>query len=326
MVVGLTYDLKEEYIAKGYTPSLVAEFDSIETIEAIEHALTQLGYEVERIGNIYNLVEALAQHKRWPIVFNIAEGLYTLGREAQVPSILDAYQIPYVFSDSLTLTLTLHKALAKKLVRSHNLPTADYHVIDNLNDIEDVQLHFPLFVKPMGGGTGMGIDRHSVVHSQKELTDRVVSLLHLFGPPLLVESYLGGREFTVGIIEKDNEPHVIGVMEILVDSASDGGIYSYHTKENYKESVIYKKVDSPHIHKECSRIAVGAWKALGCRDGGRVDLKMDTEEKLYFLEVNPLAGLHPIDSDLPILANMNGLDYTTLLEMIMNSAVSRLKT
>jgi D-alanine-D-alanine ligase len=324
MRVGLTFDLKERYLAEGYRPEEVAELDSIETIDAIEASLCSLGYLTERIGNVKDLVTTLAHGKRWDLVFNIAEGLHGLCREAQIPALLDAYRIPYVFSDSLTLAVTLHKGLAKAVVREHGVSTAAYRVVRDSGDLIGLDLPYPLFIKPVGGGTGMGIDGNSIVRDHGQLVKGVEHLLAAHGQPVLVETYLSGREFTVGITGTGEQASVVGIMEISVDTSSDQGV-SYASKQHYKECTAYRTVDGP-VAAQCAEVALGAWRALDCRDGGRVDLRMDDRGVVNFLEVNPLAGLHPIDSDLPILADMAGIGYTQLIGKIMDSACLRLET
>lgn len=322
MRIGLTYDLKQSYLEDGYAPEEVAELDSPVTIDAIETSLGSLGYETERIGNVKDLVAALAQGRRWPLVFNIAEGLHGLCREAQIPALLDAYRIPYVFSDSLTMVVTLHKGLSKAVVASHGVPTADFRVIERMEDLTAVDMPYPLFIKPVGGGTGMGIDGNSIVSNRLQLYEGVQRLLTNHVQPVLVETYLSGREFTVGIVGTGGEAQVVGMMEIVVDTHSDHGVYSYTSKQQYKDCATYRKVEGI-VSQQCEMVALGAWRALGCRDGGRVDLRMDETGNVHFLEVNPLAGLHPVDSDLPILAAMAGIDYRSLIALIIESALRR---
>src|SRR5690554_3697607 len=121
MKIGLTYDLKDDYLKMGLSDEEAAEFDAIETIAGIDEALHSLGYQVERIGNIFALDRQLAAGKRWDLVFNICEGLHGPGREAHVPCLLDAYQIPYTFSDPLVLSLALNKELTKRVIRTLGL-------------------------------------------------------------------------------------------------------------------------------------------------------------------------------------------------------------
>lgn len=323
MKVGLTYDLKSDYLKNGYSPEEVAEFDSEETIASIENALQTLGYSTERVGNIINLTHALAKGNRWDMVFNIAEGLYGIGREAQVPALLDAFQIPYVFSDPLVLALTLHKGQAKRVARDCGVPTADFVVVSNQNEVEKVNLSFPLFAKPAAEGTGKGINGQSKVSSKEELHATTARLLAKYHQPVLVETYLPGREFTVGIVGTGDKARCLGVMEIVISDRAKEATYSLHTKENWKGIVDYYMATG-EIESLCAETALMAWNCLGCRDGGRVDLKMDASGKPNFIEVNPLAGLNPFHSDFPMLAQKKGIDFTMLLQLIMDSAMERL--
>lgn len=159
MHVGLTYDLRAEYLAAGYTEEETAEFDRAETIDAIEQALAELGHRPDRIGHARQLVARLAGGDRWDLVVNIAEGLHGVAREAQVPAILDVYQIPYTFSDPLVMSLSLDKALSKIVVRDAGIPTPDFAVVRAPGDLARVELPFPLFAKPLAEGTGKGVSR-----------------------------------------------------------------------------------------------------------------------------------------------------------------------
>ena len=149
MKIGITYDLRNDYLAEGYGEEETAEFDHPKTIAAIEAALRDLGYETDRIGHIRALAKRLVAGQRWDLVFNIAEGLRGFGREAQVPALLDAYDIPYTFSDPLVLTLTLHKGMMKRVIRDLGIPTPAFAVVESPEEIAGVRLPFPLFVKPI---------------------------------------------------------------------------------------------------------------------------------------------------------------------------------
>lgn len=323
MRVGLTFDLQEEYLAKNYSPEETAELDSPETIEALERALRALGYEPVRIGGIESLVRRLAAGERWDMVFNIAEGMHGLGREAQIPALLDAYRIPYTFSDPLVLGITLHKGIAKHILKNMGIATPDFIVINTLSDLDGHSLRFPLFVKPAAEGTGKGISSRSLVHNETELQELCGMLLAEFRQPVLVETFLPGREFTVGIIGTGGGARALKPMEVVFRGEAAGVIYSYETKKNYSELVEYSLITG-ELGQACEELALAAWGGLGCRDGGRVDLRLDSEGRPSFIEVNPLAGLHPVDSDLPILCRLSGMSYETLIGEIMSSALERL--
>ncbi len=321
-LVGMTYDLRNDYLREGYTEEETAEFDQPATIEAIEETLQSLGYRTDRIGHVRALARRLVAGERWDLVFNIAEGLRGFGRESQVPCLLDAYGIPYVFSDPLVLALTLHKAMAKRVVRDLGIPTPDFAVVHDVPDIAVVSLPYPLFVKPVSEGTGKGIDAKSIVRDTAELDRRCRFLLETFSQPVLVETYLPGREFTVGIVGTGRRARVIGVMEVLLRESAEKGVYSLQNKEYCEEHVDYRLVAGEEAER-VSSVALAAWRGLECRDGGRLDIRADASGAPHFLEVNPLAGLHPTHSDLPILATLAGVSYRELIGLIMASAEQR---
>jgi len=176
-----------------------------------------------------------------------------------------------------------------------------------------------LFVKPVSEGTGKGITEKSLVHSPGELKQMVDWILTRFNQPALVEEYLPGREFTVGIVGTGDEAVAIGGMEVI---CANNLPYSVEVKENYEQYCQYKPLDK-EIDGECKKVALDAWKAVSAADAGRVDLKADRNGRICFIEANPLAGLNPIHSDLPILARMYGIDYQKLMESIMRSAIKR---
>jgi D-alanine-D-alanine ligase len=322
MKIGLTYDLRDLYLSEGYTEEETAEFDRADTIDAIEATLRSLGYETERIGRLTDLVRQLAAGKRWDMVFNIAEGLYGSGREAQVPALLDAYRIPYTFSDPLTLCVTLDKAVTKRVVRDHGVPTPAFAVVERADQARGVDLPFPVFAKPVSEGTGKGISPASKAASLGQLQRTCEDLLARFRQPVLVETFLPGREFTVGIVGTGARARAVAVMEVILKENADAEVYSYENKEWCEERVIYRLADDEEA-REAARVALDAYRALGCRDAGRIDLRSDARGRPHFLEANPLAGLHPEHSDLPILCTLSGMSYRELIAEIMQSALER---
>lgn len=323
MKIGITYDLRQEYLAAGYGEEETAEFDRPDTIEAIQKALEELGFQTARIGNVRSLAARLSGGERWDLVFNIAEGLVGFGREAQVPALLDAYGIPYTFSDPMVLSLALHKGMTKHIIRDLGIPTADFAVVGKESDIETVALPFPLFAKPVAEGTGKGITAASKISGRSELLFVCRDLLARYEQPVLVETFLPGREFTVGIAGTGKEATPLGVLEVVLRNNAEREVYSYLNKEKCEELVEYRLVDDDQA-KKARQIALAAWRGLGCRDGGRVDLRADAHGTPNFMEVNPLPGLHPQHSDLPILCTAVGITYRELIGMIVRSALSRL--
>lgn len=328
MRLGLTYDLRSEYLAAGYGEEETAEFDRDDTIDSIEAALRELGHETVRIGNVRQLVNRLAAGDRWELVFNICEGLRGPGREAVVPALLDAYDIPYTFADPLVLAVSLHKGLTKTVLREHELPTPRSMVVESAGSLEDLDGHllrYPLFIKPVSEGTGKGITAASKIADAGELVAGCRELLAKFRQPVLVEEFLPGREFTTALIGTGDDARVLGTMEIILLDAAEPEVYSYVNKERCEELVEYRlgRPDTDPEVAATEALALAAWRALGGRDAGRVDIRSDASDRPQFIEANPLAGLHPQHSDLPIIATMVGMPYTELIRHIVDSAASR---
>ena len=321
--IGLVYDLRNDYLALGYSESDVAEFDSEGTINALKETIESLGYETERIGNGWALARALVAGQRWDMVFTIAEGLYGRCRESQVPALLELYHVPYTFSDPLVCAATLDKAAAKKLVAFAGLPTPGFAVVSSLSDLAGVYMSYPLFAKPLAEGTGKGIDQHSKIDTTTQLVAACELLLQKYQQPVLVEEYLSGREFTVGILGTGSKARAIGTMEIEIAVNGEPAIYSYLNKEECETRIRYSALREPKKKEEIENLALRCYQVLECRDGGRVDIRCDKNDKPFFLEVNPLAGLHPSHSDLPMIATQEGMSYKELIGSILQSAFER---
>ena len=321
--IGLTCDLRKDYLAEGCSEEAVAEFDSEETVEAIESALSSLGYRTDRIGNARSLCSRLVNGDRWDLVFNIAEGLHGRSREAQAPCLLELYDVPYTFSDPLVCAVTLDKAAAKRLVRSFAVPTPDFLVVHDDSDLDRGGMSFPVFVKPVAEGTGKGIDGRSCVASASQLKDVCLALLERFRQPVLVEEFLPGREFTVGILGTGRSARTLGAMEIEILNASGDGVYSLEAKEACEQCVRYSSPPAGELRREVEALALQVCRALECRDAARADFRLDRQGRPQFLEINPLPGLHPHHSDLPMIANQEGMPYEELIETIVNSAFAR---
>jgi D-alanine-D-alanine ligase len=237
--------------------------------------------------------------------------------------LLDAFDIPYVFSGPVALGLTLDKGLTKHVVQNLGIPTASFAVIHRPADIAGISLPFPLFLKPVSEGTGKGVSSKSRVNDPTALAEVALELLERFQQPVLVETYLPGREFTTGVVGHGHTARVLGTMEVRFTNAAEANDYSYLNKADYVDRVDYRAVFDD-VAKECETVALAAWRGLGCVDGGRVDLRMDETGRVCFIEVNPLAGLNPVHSDLPILCRLHGVSYALLIAEIMTEARQRL--
>jgi len=321
--IGLVYDLRATYLAEGYSEEQVGEFDSESTIEALEGAIRASGHAVERIGHGRELCRRLSAGDRWDLVFNVAEGLSGRSREAQVPCILELFGLPYTFSDPLTCAVTLDKALAKRLIQSAGLPTPRFLVVGGESDLASMDLAFPLFAKPVAEGTGKGVDHRSRLTSRDQMLIVCRELLLKFLQPVLVEEYLPGREFTVGILGSGEDARVLGTMEVRIKPAARTTDYSYEVKERCEDLVQYLPMERGPLRGEVEALALASYRVLECRDAGRVDVRLDAQGRPSFLEINPLPGLHPTHSDLPMIATGAGMGYTELIASIIESAVRR---
>jgi D-alanine-D-alanine ligase len=321
--IGLTYDLRRDYLALGYPEEEVAEFDSEATIEALAEAIRGLGHAPERIGNVRALCARLAAGSRWDLVFNIAEGRNGRGRESQVPCLLDAYDVAYTFSDPLSCAVTLDKAVAKRLLQAAGLHTARFAVVAAPAELERIELGYPLFAKPIAEGTGKGISSASLVETPEQLRSLCVSLLERFGQPVLVEEFLPGREFTVGLLGTGPRARVLGTMEVIIRKHANTVIYSYEVKEKCEDLVDYRRPERTPLIAAVEQLALDAYRALELRDGARLDLRIDRAGLPAFIEANPLPGLHPQHSDLPMIATQEGLPYGEMIGAIVSSALER---
>jgi len=246
MLIGLTFDLRSDYESlenvEAYPPDFLGEFDSQETIDQLQKTIIGLGYECVQIGNLFKLLVVLQGNQPKPdLIFNIAEGLHGRSREAHIPSILEAFNIPFTFSDTLTNAMCLDKGISKHMLLSCGLPTAPFKIVKKIDLITEdslSDLSFPLFVKPIHEGTSKGINESSITNDTNSLLEAISHLIHTYKQPVLVEEFLPGREFTVGVLGTDLNARVLGIVEIiLLDKSSR--VYGYQTKEECESLVEY---------------------------------------------------------------------------------------
>lgn len=324
MNIGFTYDLRDEYLAEGLSPEEAAEFDKADAVDAIEQAIRRHGHTVDRIGRLYSLVGRLASGQRWDLVFNIAEGYRGPTRESQTPALLEAYGIPVTFGDSLCLALCLHKGHCKEAVRARGVPTPRFAVVDRPDyDFRSIDLAYPLFAKPAAEGTGKGVGPAGKAATPDKLREACLDLLNRFRQPVLVEEFLPGREFTAGIVGTGDAARVLGVMEVTLLTSAEPEIYSFDNKDKYEDRVSYRLAPDDAEARAAAEIALASYRLLGCRDAGRVDIRSDARGQPQFIEMNPLAGLNPVHSDLPILCRLLGMEFDALIGEILASAMKR---
>ncbi len=317
MRIGLTYNLKPE----GAAGDRFEEFDSIETIEALESALRACGHDPVRLGWGLPMLDKLSENGI-DAVFNLAEGVGGRGRESQVPATLEMLGIRCTGSDAIAIGITLDKALAKTMAKAHGIATAPWVVMPSHGasrhplppgEGRGEGLRFPLFVKPAAEGSSMGVTSKSLCRNEGELAE-AVARVRQYGP-VLIEEFLPGNEYTVGILGGK----LIGVMQVVPKTGQENFFYSIEVKRDYERRVEYRIVDEPRV----AAVALAIWNAFGLRDVARVDVRCDRDGVANFVEVNPLPGVHPVHSDLVILAKGVGWTYDQLIAGIMQSAEER---
>jgi D-alanine-D-alanine ligase len=323
--IGFSYNVKRVDSKGG--DDTEAEYDAPETIESIRDAL-------ESYGHVVVPVEATAELPRQlmdspvDLVFNIAEGVSGRNREAAVPALCELMGIPYTGSDAATLSIALDKALSKRVLRQHGILTPEFQVMETGRERLSPKMKFPLIVKPNQEGSSKGVSAHaSVVDNEDALRAVVRELVDKYRQPALIEYYIAGREFTVGLLG-DKRPRVLPPMEIIFrDSGNPRPVYDYQIKQEWEKHVYYEcpaKL-TPAELRSMERIARETFVALDCRDVARVDLRMDDAGDIYVLEVNPLPGLTPGYSDLCLIANAANIDYRSLIGEILAGGLKRLR-
>lgn len=316
--VGFTYNLMR---SKSEQES---EFDSIETINAIKNSLLSGGYAVTLLEANDSLPSAL-ENNHFDIIFNIAEGVNGRSREAQVPALLDFFNLKFTGSDATTLCVCLDKALTKHILVSHKIKTPAFQLIDSPDFILNPKLIFPLIVKPNAEGSSKGITGTSVANNKTELKKIVNNLFKSYNQPLLIEEFIPGREFTVGIIGNGNDVQVLPPMEVIFLNDEEYNFNHYSIKHDFENKIEYQcPANVSHIiNLLIMDTAKKIYNVLGCKDFARIDFRLSPYNELNFLEINPLPGLTPGYSDMPMIAEKNGISYESLINMILSAAIKR---
>jgi len=329
MKIALTYNLKKKDETKP--PDYFSEFDSEDTVKAIISALKNKGHTVEAIDVEYPNLFSYFRKNCVDIVFNIAEGKCGKFRESEVPAILDYLNIPYTGSNTFSLALALNKVLTKKILQAENIPTPHFQVFLKGNEEVKPNLRFPLIVKPNREGSAKGINISNVVETKVALLDKVRETIDTYKQEALVEEFITGRELTVGILE-NGKTTVLPILEIDFSTCQKSGeyFYSWRMKE-YQGNSELGLVPAFHcparldtdIEGLVKEAALRTHRAVGCSDISRTDIRLSRDNIPYVLEINPLPGLNPYESNFPLMAYAAGMKYEDLIEAILTSALER---
>jgi len=323
-IIGLTYDLKTDYpLKENDPPDANAEFDFPQTIDLITQAIESLGHQVRRIGSVSSLLRNI-EHLDVDIVFNISEGLTGRNRESQVPVILEMKGIPFVGSDGLTLALTLDKLMAKKIFLAENIPTPKYIEVKQPHSlVNSNHFNFPLIVKPRFEGSSRGIDLNARVGSLEELIKRTDFIINTYKQPALVEEFIKGKEFTVAIVGND-PPEVLPTVQVKIEGKLELGerFYTFGHISSSELEYVCPALINKDLEDKIRDLALRAYRAVECRDFGRVDFRVDQQDNPYVLEINPLPCLASDDVFMLIPKVMN-IGYPEMIGRILESAFKR---
>jgi D-alanine-D-alanine ligase len=322
-------------------PDAFADFDHIETVDALRAALETDGHSTVFIQADRDLPYALKEVQP-DICFNIAEGLGGDAREAQVPALLEMLGIPYTGSRVLANGISLDKTLTKRIWRDRRLPVAPFQEFILGDEPLRPELKFPLFVKPSREGTGMGVDLHAIVNNEKELRERALYIINTYQQPALVETFLPGREFTVGILgradaklysrhpewyEKDGF-HRFPVLELDTSRSVTPWVYGIEAKSkdvgaDGLPGFFCPAEIEPELEKKLKYFALRAHQLLSALDVSRTDIRLDDEGNPRLIEINTLPGLTPDYSDLCLQAKAEGICHQDLVLDILYLGASR---
>jgi len=252
-------------------------------------------------------------------------------RESEVPAILDYLNIPYTGSNTFSLALALNKALTKKILKAEDIPTPPFQLFTKGTEELDPALKFPLIVKPNCEGSAKGINISNVVNTKDMLFEKVKEILNLYKQGVLVEEFIEGKELTVGILE-NGKTTILPILEIDFSNCKNSGeyFYSWRMKEYQGNSELGlvptfhcpARIDK-HTEAKVKEIALKTHHAVGCFDISRTDIRLSQDNIPYVLEINPLPGLDPRESNFPIMAYAAGMTYEDLIEAILLSATRR---
>ena len=330
MKIALTYNLKEDDQTKP--TDYFSEFDSPDTINAIISALENKGHTVEPINVKSTNLFSYFKNNRVDIVFNIAEGRNGKFREAELPAVLDYLNIPYTGSNPFAMGLALNKGLTKKILKSENIPTPSFQIFKKLNEELNPHLKFPLIVKPNLEGSSKGISLSSVVHDKDSLYRQIKDTQSLYKQEVIIEEFIEGKELSVGILE-NGKCKILPILEIDFSPCVKSGeyFYSWRMKE-YQGDVELGFLPRMHcpaqLDKETEDVVKRiAWKThqlVGCFDFSRTDIRLSKDNIPYVLEINPLPGLNPKESNFPLMAYAAGMNYDDLIGAILTNASERI--
>lgn len=322
-----------------YTPSstTLVEGDLSSTTERISRTLEGLGFKTT-IFDMNRRNEAILQLMEKPvdIMFNVCERINNNSLlEPHSASLLDILQIPYTGSNPQTLALSIDKIRVKKLLSYHGVPTPAYDYFYSMDDKFEVELKFPLIVKPANTDNSIGITNDSVVRNKKELKKQMEKVILELKRPALVEEYIEGDEIDISILGNEENLTVLPLSRSSFDRLPEGlwHIFPFEAKwgENADEVYHgdYDKIDVERpaklpqkLTEYIKKVSVHTYNILDCHDYGRIEARLDKDGNPYILELNPNPSIN-YGYAVPSCAELVGLNYEQFLSRILELAIIR---
>lgn len=321
MIVGICFDCLPLGLSAEESKTF-SQVDPPDTIYAIEKALQSLGHSTKQLGDLPCLVANPSCLTEVDLVFNSCAGLRGDGHEGHLASFLESYGIPYTFSKPTALMLSQDKHFTKVLASSFQVHTSPWLLVRCNSEIEKAgELSYPLFLKPCSMSDSVGIHKSSLVTNEIELRHKIDEMLTMHDVPVLVEEYLPGTEYTVGVVGSRKSSKVIGALKISQKREDDIPCYTFNNKSHFDGRTHYELMQKGKILDNLSSKAQKIWSALDGRGAGRIDFRENSSGIPCLLEVNCLPGLHPVKSDLVILSEKVGLSYSALIQSILEDTI-----
>ncbi len=322
MKIGITYDTKEDYTDIDYNK--YCDFASLTSISFLKKEFEQAGFAVQLIGSCEKLKKLLASSElNVDYVYNTAEGINSRNREGIIPILLETNSIPYIGSDAYSLSLSLNKYHTKLLAKAFNIPTPNAELIYLYDDEKEIKrkltkLKFPVVVKPNYEGSSMGL---FLANTIEECLSLIGQDQKDYRQEILCEEYIDGMEITVPVIGNGIDTKALGVVEFYRNSGKP--ISLFESNDKHYANIKCRQASVPDTtERQLKKYSEQLHKFLGCRDVNRLDYRLTSDNKIYFLEMNPLPALDP-DGSFVCAAKTQSMNFTDVLKQIVHAAILR---
>lgn len=292
------------------------------TVVAIQEALEENGHKVSLVPGSINMLKEINNLENVDVIFNACTGINTKREQANIVGMLELIKIPFVGSDLSTQIVGLHKSVTKNVFRNFDIPTANFQVFSTGNEQLNEELNFPLMIKPESEGSSLGITEDSVVNSKEEAYAKIKDLIKEFDQKVLVEEFLPGREFTVGVLGTKN-PEVLPILEVSFPEENEEKFMSLMVKAEDRVIKTCPAELDEELETTIKNLALKAYNVVGCTEYSRIDFRLDKDGNPKLIELNTMPGLQPKYSDFPHVAEKGGYDFNKLVDKLISEALTK---